>query len=187
MNTPVKLALTAAALTATAALAQAAPKVDGVIGAGEYSSTFREPEKGMSVSWRVVGDTIYFGVSARTDGWIGIGLDPSGEKKTGADMYMFVMEDGKLNAMDMVQVKKTGAPKLDTEEGGKDNIAAKAGKITGDTFTVEFSRKLNTGDKQDAVLTAGKGAKLLMAVGPGEKTNKAHAKSMRWEKEIVIK
>lgn len=184
MNKVLTLAL---ALVASSAFAQTAPKVDGTIGAKEYANSAKEPKSGIVLNWSIVGDTIYFGFTAKADAWLGIGFNPTGDKKDGADMYMFAFDKGKVNAMDMTMTKPKGEPKMDDKEGCKDNILASGMSASGGNLTVEFSRKLNTGDKCDSVLEKGKSAKVLYATSDNTNTAKAHKKDARWEVDVVLK
>jgi hypothetical protein len=165
----------------------AAPKIDGKIFTKEYANTFKHPESGVTLNWQIVGDTISFGLESPSTGWTGMGFNPTGDKKEGADMYMFLFENGKLVAHDEVMTKATGAPKLDTDEGGKNDILAAAGTLNDKGMVVEVSRKLNTGDKTDQPILAGKSNKILIAMGESPSFTKAHKRGERWELEIVLK
>lgn len=182
-----KFLILSALFALSAASAQTAPKMDGTIGAKEYANTYKHADSGITVSWQIVGDTVYFGVTSKAKIWTGLGFNPTGKEKDGADMYMFIFDKGKVVAQDMVMTKPKGEPKMDDKEDGKDNILASAGSMNGGTMTVEFSRKLNTGDKADAVLTQGKSVKLLLAVSDNPNVSKAHSKKDRWEAEVVLK
>lgn len=162
-------------------LAQAAPKVDGKVNAGEYAKILKHEKSGITLSWSIVGDTIYIAIQAENEGWVGLGMmTAKDDKKKGADSYLFTMEDGKLVAMDMIQVKRTGRPALDEDEGGKNSILASAATQNGKAWTIEFSRKLNTGDKADMDIAAGKKFFLMLALGPEMNWKEEHKKTMRW-------
>lgn len=165
----------------------AAPKVDGKIAAREYANSYKHAESGITLNWQIVSDTIYFGIESPSKGWTGIGFNPTGDKKEGGDMYMFLFDNGKFMAQDMTMTKATGAPKLDTDEGGKDSILASAGVQDDKGMVVEFSRKLDTKDKTDEPILAGKSNKVLMAIGDDPSFTKAHKRGARWELEIVLK
>ena len=165
----------------------AAPKIDGKIVAKEYANTFKHTESGVTLNWQIVGDTISFGLESPSTGWTGMGFNPTGDKKDGADMYMFLFENNKLVARDDIMTKATGAPKLDTDEGGKNDILASSGTLNDKGMVLEFSRKLNTGDKTDQPILAGKSNKVLIAMGESPSFTKAHKRGERWELEIVLK
>jgi hypothetical protein len=165
----------------------AAPKIDGKISSKEYANSFKHAESGVTLNWQIVGDTITFGLESPGTGWTGLGFNPTGDKKDGADMYMFLFENNKLVAHDEVMTKATGAPKLDTDEGGKNDILAAAGTMNDKGMVLEFSRKLNTGDKTDQPILVGKSNKVLIAMGESPSFTKAHKRGERWELEIVLK
>lgn len=171
----------ALALVASAGLAQKAATVDGKVAAGEYAKTQKHEKSGVTISWSIVGDTLYLALQGDSDGWLGMGLLPQeDDKKLGADQYLFTMDGGKFQALDMTQTKRTGAPKLDTDEGGKSSFLAVAGTYTGKTWTIEFSRKLKTGDSADVDVVAGKKLILLIALGGEMSIKEEHKKSARW-------
>jgi DOMON domain len=167
--------------------AGATPKVDGKIESKEYANLFKHAASGVNINYTIVGDTIYFGLESPATGWTGLGFNPTGDKKNGADMYMFMFDAGKLSASDMVMLKATGAPKPDIGEGGKDNILASAGSSSDKGMVVEFSRKLDTKDKTDQPIMVGKVNKVLLAIGEDPSLTKAHKRAARWELEISFK
>lgn len=172
-----------AALTLAIGLAQKAPTLDGKVASGEYAKTLKHDKSGLTFSWSIVGDTIYMALQGENAGWIGVGLLPEkDDKKKGADQYMFTMEGGKLAAFDMTQVKRTGRPAMDDDEGGKNSIQA-AGGQSGKVWTVEFSRKLKTGDTADMDIAAGKKFVLMIATSPELSAKEEHKKTSRWEIE----
>lgn len=181
------IVLAVAALVFSAGLAQKASTIDGKIASGEYAKTLKHEKSGLTLSWSIVGDTLYMAVQGESNGWLGIGfMAEEDDKKKGADMYLFAMVGGKFTAMDMVQVKRTGAPKLDTDEGGKSSLLAAAGTYAGKTWTVEFSRKLKTGEATDIDITAGKKMLVLLADGADMDPKEEHKKSERWYIENFV-
>ena len=182
-----KVFVAAIALAAGLSFAQGTPKVDGTIGAKEYANTYAHKDSGITLNWTIVGDTIYFGIESPATGWTGIGFNPTGSKKEGGDMYMFLFEGGKLVARDETMERATGAPKQDTEVGGKNDILAAAGTATAKGMVIEWSRKLDTKDKADEPILAGKSNKVLLAYADDASFTKAHKRGDRWEIEIVLK
>ena len=162
-------------------LAQKAATIDGKVNAGEYAKTLKHEKSGVTLSWSIVGDTIYIAMQVESPGWIGIGmLAEKDDKKLGADSYIFTMDGGKFTAMDMTQIKRTGKPAEDTDEGGKNSILQSAGTYVNKVWTVEFSRKLKTGEATDMDITAGKKFFLMLAEGPEMSLKEEHKKSERW-------
>jgi hypothetical protein len=167
--------------------ASSTPSINGKIVAGEYANTFKHAESGIVLNWSIVGNTIYFGIESSSKGWTGIGFNPIGDRKEGADMYQWFMENGKLSIRDAVMTKNKGFPRTDTDEGGKNDILASAGSETPNGTVAEFSRKLDTGDKTDQPILVGKVTKLLLAVGDTANFTKNHSPSTRWQLELIFK
>lgn len=163
-----------------AALAQA-PKVDGKIASGEYAKSFKHEKSGITLYWSVVGDTLYLALEGESKGWIGIGfLAEKTDKKKGGDQYLFYMEGGKLVALDMYQTKRTGAPVADDKEGGKNSILAAAATYEGEKWTVEFARKLKTGEPTDVDITPGRKLIVMLAHAGKMDPKEEHKKTERW-------
>ena len=138
------------ALTAFA-FAAAAPQTDGKIAAGEHTNTYKHEESDISINWTIAGDTIYFGVESKTNGWTGLNFNPSGDKRAGAHMIMWCFEANKLSIHDMYMTHPAGAPTPVEQGGGKSGILASA-----DTQVVEFSCKLAANNaKTDVTLLQG--------------------------------
>ena len=169
-----------------AALAQA-PKVDGKIESNEYAKSFKHERSGITLYWSVVGDTLYLALEGESKGWIGIGfLAEKTDRKRGADKYIFYMEGGKLVALDMYQTRRTGAPVPDEREGGKNSILAAAATYEGGKWTVEFSRKLRTGEPTDVDIVPGRKMIVLLAYASKMDPREEHKKTERWYLEDFV-
>ena len=166
----------------SAVLGQGRPAADGKIGADEYAKTFKHDASGMVVRWSIVGDTLYLGIQAESEGWVGVGfLADKTRSKQGADQYIFTLHDGKPAALDLYQPGPVGRPVPDEEAGGKNSILQSAVAQQGNTWTVEFARKLRTGEKTDVEIVPGKKMHLLLAVGASDDWNRAHLTTRRWD------
>ncbi|MDI6772312.1 MAG: DOMON domain-containing protein [bacterium] len=184
MRIVVRLTVLALALILSAPMAfgQSRVVVDGKIGASEYAKTFKHDASGITLSWTVAGDTIYVGIRAQSEGWIGIGfLSEKTKGKQGADQYIFTVEGGKPVAVDLYQASAAGPPVLDDQNGGKNSILQSAVIRDGGVVVVEFSRKLKTGEKTDMDIVPGKKFFLLLALGTGEAWRSPHKGTARWE------
>lgn len=169
-------------LSAPMAFGQSRVVVDGKIGASEYAKSFKHDASRITLSWTVAGDTIYVGIRAQSEGWIGIGFLPEKTKsKQGADLYIFTLEGGKPVAVDLYQASAAGPPVPDDQNGGKASILRSAVVREGNAVTVEFSRKLKTGEKTDMDIIPGKKFSLLLAVGASEAWRAPHKGTTRWE------
>lgn len=158
-----------------------APKADGKITGGEYAKTFKHEKSGITLYWSIVGDTLYLALEGKSKGWIGIGfLAEKTDKKAGADEYIFYMEGGKLVALDMYQTKRTGAPVADEKEGGKNSILAAAATYENESWVVEFSRKLKTGEATDVEIVPGKKIIVMLAYAGKMDPKEEHKRTERW-------
>lgn len=186
MHLSIKLAALSLAIllgvSAPVALGQSQPSADGKIGASEYAKSFKHDASGAALYWSITGDTIQIGIRAQAEGWVGVGFLPEKTKsKQGADQYIFTVEGGKPVAFDLYQSSAAGPPVLDEENGGKKSILQSAVVREGNTWVVEFTRKLKTGEKTDMDLVPGKKFFLLLALGTGEAWRSPHKGTARWE------
>jgi hypothetical protein len=87
-------------------------------------------------------------MKAKTSGWVAMALQP-GSKMKDADMVFAFVEDGKTVIFDLFNTGRFGPHPLDSELGGSEDIAEFGGREENGFTTIEFKRKLNTGDKYD--------------------------------------
>jgi hypothetical protein len=125
---------------------------DGVISADEYqqSKTYVD----FSISWSNDSEYIYIGMKAKTAGWVAVGFGAETFMKN-ADIIEGFVKDGNLTIVDMFSTGEFGPHPPDIQSGGTDDILASAGKFDNGYTTVEFKRKLDTGDKFDKPLVKG--------------------------------
>jgi len=134
---------------------------DGVITPGEYRSnkSFGDYE----LWWSGDDQFVYIGMKAKTSGWVAVGFDPESMMKN-ADIVQGYVQDGKLSIADMYSSNQFGPHPPDTQQGGTDDILISGGKSVNGYTTVEFKRKLDTGDKYDKPLHSGTN-KIIWAYG----------------------
>lgn len=135
------------------------PTVDGKIEQSEYQYHYSNSTIKMDLYWTIVQDTIYVGLEAPAQGYMAWGLVTT----TGMeDIVIGYVKDGKLTISDSFAIDHR-AHKPDTSQGGKSDLLASAGSEavrevsqSKMPFTaIEFSRKLNTGDRFDNPITEG--------------------------------
>ncbi len=174
-------------LLGSASIAQfKAPTLDGKIGKFEYRNFYHNNAINMTLYWTIDGDTIYIGLEAPAKGWVAWGINTD----AGADMVLAFVKDGKLNISDVFG-KPHQAHKADTEQGGKSDLLASAGtesevetaigKVT--LTVVEFSRKLNTGDKADNAVVEG-GLRTFLAYSDADDFVTYHGRDKREDAQI---
>ncbi len=139
---------------------QALPKVDGVIEDDEYENHLHVDQVNMDLYWTIYKDKIYFGLRSAGSGWLALGLDPSGTGMKGADIVFGYVQDGQATIVDEY------APSLsshvaDIDLGGNDDLLQRAGREDGNGTTIEWVRRLLTGDIKDRSITAGRHVVML--------------------------
>ena len=125
---------------------------DGVISADEYQNNRAYGD--YTIYWSNDAEYVYIGMKAKTAGWVAVGFGAETLMKN-ADIIMGSVTDGKLSIADMSSTGEFGPHPPDTQLGGTDDILASGGKVDNGYTTIEFKRKLNTGDKFDKPLIMG--------------------------------
>lgn len=125
---------------------------DGIISADEYQQS--KTYGGFSLSWSNDAEYVYMGMKAKTAGWVAVGFGAETIMKN-ADIIEGFVKDGNLTIEDMFCAVEIGPHPPDIQSGGTDDILASAGKFDNGYTTVEFKRKLDTGDKFDRPLVKG--------------------------------
>jgi hypothetical protein len=143
--------------------------IDGIISEDEYDAQTAFGNGDYILMWSVDDDTIYFGIVARTTGYVGLGIDPE-QRMLNADMIIgWVTDGGTVEIFDAYSTGATGPHPEDTDLGGTFDILDYDG-IETDTHTIiEFSRKLSTGDSQyDNVIPASGSLDIIWSLGPSD-------------------
>lgn len=143
---------------------------DGVIKPDEYAGT--QSYAGYEIDWLSDGQYIYIGMEAKTAGWVAVAIQP-GSKMKGADIVLGFVKDGKATVYDQFSNVDFGPHPQDTELGGTIDILEFAGKEENGYTTIEFKRKLDTGDKFDNPLAKGKN-QILWSYGPDDTMTSKH-------------
>jgi hypothetical protein len=143
---------------------------DGVLGSNEYvnETSFGDFE----VRWTSDDRNIYFGIKAKTEGWVSLGLDPVSQMED-ADMIFGMVKDGEAVISDQFSTGAFGPHSPDTELGGSDDIVDFGGQEADGFTTIEFSRLLDTGDTYDNVLSEGT-VKIIWAYGSADDFDVKH-------------
>jgi hypothetical protein len=155
-------------------------KADGVITAGEYSQT--KAYGSYEISWSNDDTYICVGLKAKTPGWVAVGFGPE-SMMNNADIVMGYVADGKAQVDDTFSTGNFGPHPVDTSLGGTNDIIDSAVKVDNGYTTVEFKRKLVTGDKYDKPLVKGTN-KILWAYGSEPKAELKHMSRGSGEIEI---
>ncbi len=133
------------------------PTIDGQITEGEYINHYIAEASGMQLHWTIEADFIYFGLSAPTQGWLAIGWDPTGAIMEGEDLLIGYIRDKELFLQDYYANSSVNHAN-DVSLGGRDDVLEASGsEAAGPPLqtTIEFRRKLETGDPFDRPITPG--------------------------------
>ena len=143
---------------------------DGRINAKEYShmQTFGD----LTVFSRLEGEYACLGLQAPAKGWIALGIGAEGKMKN-ADILIFTMRNGKVEGEDSFSPSPGGPHPTDLSQGGTNDILDLTGSEKDGIFSVEFRRKLHTGDPWDKALHPGSNT-VIWALGSSFKTASRH-------------
>jgi hypothetical protein len=136
-------------------------KSDGKISDNEYAS--HQTIGDLEVYTRLAGDSVMFGLTANTQGYLSLGIDPDGSMRD-VDMIMCSVIDGVAVVGDLCGSGKHWPHPADMDSGGKMDITDISGNRKDLTAVFEFKRKLDTGDSRDKTLKIGENM-VVWAVG----------------------
>jgi len=131
-------------------------------------------DKKISFAWKVEGDTMAVKMAAETDGWVGIGFNPS-EKMKDAGFVLGYVKKGKAKIIDEFG-DSDNSHKSDKKLGGTTDVTLISGTEEGGLTTIEFTMPLNSGDKNDTAIDVGGDTVVLLAYGAGRDSFKAKHK-----------
>ncbi len=131
--------------------------------AGQYDHEVKD--KKISFAWKVDGDKLAVKLAADTDGWVGIGFNPSKEMKD-ANFILGYVKDGETKVIDEFGDSESAhAP--DDKLGGTTDVTLVGGTETGGVTTVEFTMPLKSADKNDGNINVNGDTIVLLAYGSG--------------------
>jgi hypothetical protein len=125
---------------------------DGVITPEEYPGEAHY--QAYDIFWRLDGQYINIGLRAETGGWVAVGFRPQPLHRE-TDMVIGYVSGGQASVFDMFSNGELGPCEMDTELGGTNDILESGGSEAGGSTTIEFRRRLDTGDRYDGALTSG--------------------------------
>jgi hypothetical protein len=134
---------------------------DGKISDNEYTSC--QSIGDLKVFTRMAGDSVMFGLTAVTEGYLSLGINPEGDMSD-VDIIMCAYVDGNAVIGDLGGSGKHFPHPYDTEAGGKMDLTDISGSRDGLNLIFEFKRKMDTGDSKDQVLKTGEN-RVIWAVG----------------------
>ena len=127
--------------------------------AGQYD--FEVKDKKISFAWKVEGDRLAVKLTAETEGWVGIGFNPSKEMKD-ANFILAYVKDGETKIFDEFGDSENSHT-LDEKLGGTSDVTLVGGTEVGGITTVEFTIPLKSTDKYDRVINVNGDTIVLLA------------------------
>lgn len=188
------------ALLSNLALAQAAPKVDGVVSPGEYARSLSS-KIGVRFYWTLKGNLLYIGLRSPANGWVGIGFESvaehtekgpleMGEKHPamhGSDLILGYVKDGRT-VVDEYHGAVAGQPQPYRKMGSTANILQAAGRESSGGTTLEVVRRLNMGSPMHVNLQAVVGHRVgIMLAYSDQKAFAYHGPTNREALEITLR
>jgi hypothetical protein len=176
-STIVRLCLVIVFLSAWAGWGRAvqAANLDGMVSPNEYPHSASFVGGDYQVYWQIQGDIITLAMKCKTTGWVALGLSPSIKMKDADMLIGWVTRDGQVQMVDAYSLSETGANHpADHQMGGTDDILAKAGSLQGGWTTLEFQRKLETGDSYDKPIPASGPLSIIWSWGANENWSDLH-------------
>jgi hypothetical protein len=135
----------------------------GNVFASDYAHSLAVDD--MTVSWTLDGDKIHMELSAKTTGWVSIGIDPE-DAMGGADIIIGVVKNGKVRVEDHYADRKRGHS-ADEKMGGENHVMDPAGKEIDGVTTISFTRNVDAAEQWDKPIhTTGK-TRVMIAYGTG--------------------
>lgn len=119
----------------------------------------------ITFQWTVVDDHIKISLSAKTEGWVAVGFNPSRAMKD-ANLILGYVKEEKATITDHFGVTKH-QHKSDEKLGGKNNITDISGTEEKGITTINFTIPLDSGDDNDPVISTDAETTVLLAYSTG--------------------
>lgn len=131
-------------------------------------------DKKISFAWKIDGETLAVKMAAETDGWVGIGFNPSAKMKD-ANFVLGYVKKGEAKIIDEYgDSERNHTP--DEKGGGSTDAVLVNGTEEEGVTTIEFTIPLNSGDKNDGVIDPNGDTIVLLAYGAGRDSFKSKHK-----------
>ncbi len=149
-------------------------RIDGKVSTGEYKESATYDFDNFRVYWTIAGGNITMAISAKTVGWVSIGLDPE-DKMLNADVILGWVELGKVHIVDAFSTGALGPHPPDTYLGGTTDIHIFNGTEVDGVTTIEFVRRISTGDAYDKEIPSTGNLNIIWAYGPTDDFTETHS------------
>lgn len=144
----------------------------GNIWAADYDHEMKD--KDISFAWKVDGDNLAVKISAKTEGWVGIGFNPSKEMKD-ANFVLGYVKNGAAKIVDEFGATEA-THKSDKKLGGTDDATLVGGTEEGGVTTIEFTMPLQSADTNDTKIDVNGDTNVLLSYGAGRDSFKTKHK-----------
>lgn len=135
----------------------------GSLFASEYAHKLELED--MTVSWTLDGDQVHMELSAKSTGWVSVGIDPE-DAMGGGDILIGAVKNGKVRIEDHFADRKRGHSS-DEKLGGTNQVMDPAGKEENGVTTISFTRLMTASEEWDKpIQTSGK-TRVMFAFGTG--------------------
>lgn len=131
--------------------------------AGDYDHKISVDK--VTFEWKLDGKNINVRLQAETEGWVGIGFNPSEDMKD-ANFILGYVKKGSVKVTDHFGTSKR-QHKADKKLDGKNDVTNAAGKEADGVTEISFTIPLDSDDAKDAVIAADKETTVLLAYGAG--------------------
>jgi len=150
-------------------------RLDGVVTSGEYRDSATFDFDNFRAYWTIEGQDLHMAISAKTVGWVSIGFDPVDIMKD-SDVVLGWVENGVVHIIDAYSTGQYGPHPPDTHLGGTTDIIEYNGTEEDGVTTIEFVRKLSTGDEYDKVVPTSGNMRIMWAYGEHDDFGETHSK-----------
>lgn len=119
----------------------------------------------ITFDWTIDGENINIQLSAKTEGWVAIGFNPT-KKMKDANFILGYVKNNKVVITDHYGIT-AHQHKPDKKLGGQENISNMAGQEKDGFTTISFTIPLDSGDETDQVISLDGKTTVLLAYGSG--------------------
>jgi hypothetical protein len=131
-------------------------------------------DAGVVLQWKVDGQSLNIIVSAPTEGWIGVGFDPT-TQMLGANILIGYVDSAGAAQVSDEYGHATTAHQADTADGGTNDLTGISGTQTVGHTELRFTIPLDSGDPtHDKPLAVGGTHRFLLSYGATDDTTQRH-------------
>lgn len=131
---------------------------------GMVDGYYQASSGGITLRWRVSGDSLDVIVSADTTGWVAVGFDPTSRMQD-ANIIIGYVEGPMISIRDDFGTS-ISSHSSDESLGGTGDVTNVSGSEAAGITEISFTIPLDSGDQYDRPLAEGSSYKVLLAYGP---------------------